>query len=261
MLPLSLYSPEYIASGAPRIFRRIVFMLDWDQVIDRREKVGPWFSLAGMHHARAQSLIAVDRIAAAIRPGMTTLQACEAASDVLGHMGMQRTWHRTIVCFGPDTLKKFGEPADPAQVLGTDDIFFVDIGPVWDGHEGDAGDTFVVGSGPDMQACARAARTLWHEVAARWRRDRLSGQALYAYATKQVESMGWRLNHEIKGHRLGDFPHAIHKAGRLGDFESCPSIGLWVLEIQIAHPVRPFGAFYEDLLIEDHGAANCGALP
>ena len=27
-----------------------------------------------------------------------------------------------------------------------------------------------------------------------------------------------------------------------------PVEGLWILEIQIAHPTRPFGAFYEDLL-------------
>jgi len=29
--------------------------------------------------------------------------------------------------------------------------------------------------------------------------------------------------------------------------QSIPS-GLWILEIQIAHPSEPFGAFYEDLL-------------
>ncbi|MFP3748232.1 (Fe-S)-binding protein, partial [Achromobacter sp. SIMBA_011] len=34
----------------------------------------------------------------------------------------------------------------------------------------------------------------------------------------------------------------------LGDFDACPNAGLWILEIQIAHPTKPFGAFYEDLL-------------
>jgi len=32
------------------------------------------------------------------------------------------------------------------------------------------------------------------------------------------------------------------------DFEHCPNAGLWILEIQIAHPSKPYGAFYEDLL-------------
>jgi len=30
-----------------------------------------------------------------------------------------------------------------------------------------------------------------------------------------------------------------------------PASGLWVLEIQLRHPTRPFGAFFEDLLLED----------
>ena len=71
-----------------------------------------------------------------------------------------------------------------------------------------------------------------------------------AFAARRAEAMDWRLNHDIKGHRLGDFPHAIHKGGDLGDFASMPAPGLWVLEIQIAHPSEPFGAFYEDLLLD-----------
>lgn len=62
------------------------------------------------------------------------------------------------------------------------------------------------------------------------------------------EAVGWQLNLDIKGHRVSDFPHAIHRGGDLGDFEHYPNAGLWILEIQIAHPSKPYGAFYEDLL-------------
>ena len=115
--------------------------------------------------------------------------------------------------------------------------------------EGDAGDTFVVGDDPEMLAGAEAARTLWHTVADRWRSTRLSGKDLYDFATAEAEAAGWKLNLEVRGHRVCDFPHAIYRAGALGDFELCPTTGLWILEIQIAHPTRPFGAFFEDLLI------------
>jgi hypothetical protein len=77
----------------------------------------------------------------------------------------------------------------------------------------------------------------------------VSGQALYEFARAQAEAMGWVLNLDIKGHRVSDFPHAIYKAGRLADLADTPSGGLWILEIQIAHPTRAFGAFYEDLLV------------
>jgi Xaa-Pro aminopeptidase len=216
-----------------------------------REATGPIFSLPAMAHARAQSMDAVQRIAKAIHPGMTEAQAGALAKQTLQDMGMQRTWHPIIVRFGEATLKTFKQHSNPEQVLGHNDIFFIDIGPVWSGHEGDAGDTFVVGQDAEMQACAQAARTLWQEVSQRWRHDGLSGQALYQYAADQALALGWRLNLDIKGHRVCDFPHAIYRAGDLGDFGLCPSSGLWILEIQIAHPSRPFGAFYEDLLYAD----------
>jgi methionyl aminopeptidase len=37
----------------------------------------------------------------------------------------------------------------------------------------------------------------------------------------------------------------------LAEVEFRPNPNLWVLEIAIAHPERKFGAFYEDLLLED----------
>ncbi|WP_369944398.1 M24 family metallopeptidase [Xanthomonas medicagonis] len=220
-------------------------------VPDRREATGTKFSLNSMQFARGQSWNAVTRMAEGIRPGMTEQQAQEHAKGVLHQMGMDRIWHPIIIRFGEATLATFRERTDPTRVLGEQDIFFVDIGPVWQGHEGDAGDTFVVGDDPEMHACAQAARALWHEVAEHWRLHKTSGQALYAYAAERAEAMGWRLNQDIKGHRVCDFPHAIYKAGNLGDFGLCPATGLWILEIQIAHPSRPFGAFYEDLLSED----------
>lgn len=216
-----------------------------------REATGAKFSLSTMRYARSQSWEAVRQMAYGIRPGMTEQQGREHATSVLKQMGMDRIWHPVIVRFGEATLNTFKEQSDPSRVLGERDIFFVDIGPVWQGHEGDAGDTFVVGDDPQMHACAQAARVLWQDVHDRWQRERTSGQALYAYAAERAQAMGWRLNLDIKGHRVCDFPHAIYKAGDLGDFGLCPRTGLWILEIQIAHPSRPFGAFYEDLLIDE----------
>jgi len=216
-----------------------------------REAVGLPFTLSGMRHARAQTFDAVHRIAAGIRPGMSEQQACDVAQLTLEQMGMERLWHQIIVRFGPSTLKIFKERIAPQRLLGSNDIFFIDLGVVWQGHEGDAGATFVVGEDSEMQACARAAQTLWRDVAARWRADGLSGDALYQYAAQRATEMGWTLNLDIRGHRVSDFPHAIYRAGSLGDYSDCPNSGLWVLEIQIAHPTRPFGAFYEDLLIAD----------
>jgi len=125
----------------------------------------------------------------------------------------------------------------------------LDLGVVWGGHEGDAGATFVVGDDAEMHACADAAKTVFDEVEHHWRTTGAGGKALYEYAEQRANVLGWRLNLDIKGHRVSDFPHAIYKAGNLGDFDASPNPGLWILEIQLAHPTRPFGAFYEDLLV------------
>jgi Xaa-Pro aminopeptidase len=221
----------------------------------RPEAVGEAFSLPAMIRARDLTFEAVRAIAARIGPGVSEGQGAEIAQEVLEAMGMDRLWHKNVVRFGPGTVETFHGAFQPDYRLKANDIFFVDLGAVWHGHEGDAGDTFVVGDDPEMAACARAARDLWRDVAARWRDGGESGAALYAFAKDRAESLGWRLNWEVKGHRVSDFPHAIYKAGALGDFAGPPQTGLWILEIQIAHPARPFGAFYEDLLVREPAAA------
>ena len=222
-----------------------------NDVKPHREAVGEAFSLPAMIKARDLTFHAVRRIAEAVRPGMTEGRSHEIADEILAELGMDRLWHRNVIRFGPGSVETFFGAFSPDYVLQENDIFYVDLGVVWDGHEGDAGDTFVFGDDAEMHACAQAARTLWREVAGRWRDVGLSGPALYDFATRRAQAMGWRLHHEVKGHRVSDFPHAIHKGGRLGDFDATPAPGLWILEIQIAHPTRKIGAFYEDLLFRD----------
>lgn len=216
--------------------------------LETAQNVGATFSRRSMLAARDRSWSALRDIASRIVPGMDETDAARVAQERLDAAGMQRIWHPSIIRFGPNTLKTFRQRSAPDTRLRNNDIFFVDLGPVFDGHEGDVGDTFVVGDDPTMHACAQAARDLFEVTAARWR-EGVTGKVLYAFADEQATAMGWRLNHETKGHRVGDYPHAVHKAGNLGDFDAAPVPGLWILEIQIAHPQRPIGAFYEDLLV------------
>lgn len=219
--------------------------------IPAREAVGEHFDLSRMLYARERTWAALHGIRERMRPGISEDEAKAEAAEVFRELGFERLWHPVLIRIGANTTKTFRQPSDPSVRLGENDIYFIDLGLVFDGHEGDVGDTFVIGRAPERQACADAARVLFHEVAQAWRTQGLSGQALYALAGARAEAMGWRLNHETKGHRVSDFPHAVHKAGDLGDLAATPSSGLWILEIQLAHPSEPFGAFYEDLLVED----------
>ncbi|BCQ60840.1 hypothetical protein PBOI14_25900 [Pseudomonas sp. Boi14] len=213
-----------------------------------KEAVGLAYSLEGMLHAKRMTWEAIGQIARQVKPGMQESAAREMGLQVLREMGMERIWHPLLIRFGANTLKTFKQRSDGDPLLQENDLFFIDLGVVWDRHEGDCGATFVVGDDAEMHACAAAAKSLFDQVHDHWQSHQVAGPELYRYAQEQVRAMGWVLNLDIKGHRVSDFPHAIYRAGDLGDFAACPQVGLWILEIQIAHPTRPFGAFYEDLL-------------
>ncbi len=225
------------------------------------EQVGPAFSIDLMHLAQQQSWAALAQIAAAIKPGMTEVVARQLAKDILQQSGVERLWHPVIIRFGVNTCKIYSEPSEKDIVLQENDIFFIDLGPVYAGHEGDVGATFVVGHDAAQQQCAAAAKQLFVQVRQHWLQQGCSGSALYQYAEQQADALGYELNLAIKGHRLGDYPHKLYAGGNLGDFSGVPRAGVWVLEIQIKHPTLAIGAFYEDVLLPEveHGAENTTA--
>jgi methionyl aminopeptidase len=205
---------------------------------------------------RLRARHAAYKIAANIRPGMVEEEARAMAKEVLKRMGMRRGWHHIITRFGPNTTKNFMDLSEPGVVLQPNDIFFIDIGPIDGDTEGDAGETFVVGDDPEHHKAKANVRAIWEEVRARWFSTGARGEQLYEYAQHAAEGWGWRLNMDLSGHRLADFPHSAHYDGSLAEVDLRPNTNFWALEIAIAHPERPFGAFYEDLLLADQSVPS-----
>jgi methionyl aminopeptidase len=187
---------------------------------------------------------------------MVEEDAVAMARGILGEMGMRKGWHRVIVRFGPNTTKDFMADSEPGVVLGEQDTFFIDIGPVYGDTEGDAGQTFAFGDDSVHHKAVRDARALRDEVREQWCTTGMPGTALHDYAVERANALGWELNLDLSGHRLGDFPHEAHYNGSLADADIRPNPNLWVLEMAIRHPTRKFGAFYEDLLLEDQSFAS-----
>lgn len=215
------------------------------------EAVGPSFSADGMLLARDRTREAIRDIASRIVPGMLEEDAVEMAKQRLARDGMALSWHPVRVRFGRNTMRPMKVASEPGVVLQPDDIFFIDIAPRVGDWEGDGGAAFSVGGNALHAQCARDAETLFHEVRAVWRRDGLTGQQLYAYAEQRAREMGWELNFDLGGHRVSDFPHATIHTGALADADFAPSAMRWILEIHIRHPQLQFGAFFEDMLLDD----------
>jgi len=215
------------------------------------EKTGPNYSVEKLLEARRKTATAVSLIAERIKPGMLETEGLQTIEVTLDELGSRSRWHKSLVRFGANTIKTYGDPSEPGVRLRDDDIFFIDIGPVWDDMEGDGGGTFVVGqqADPEMRRCAADVMRIFAAVRNEWATTSITGKQLYDLASKRADELGWVLNLGLTGHRLSEVSHKNYFAGTLGMVNHHPSPNLWILEIQIGHPHKPIGGFFEDLLL------------
>lgn len=213
------------------------------------ESVGSQFDPDLLTAARDKTLRVIEEAARRMEPGLSEKLARSMIQEIQEKMGAAKSWHPPQIRFGENTVLPFGKVGREDVVLQKDDIFFFDIGPIFDGHEGDVGRAFTLGSDPEMKKCCIDAEKLWQIVRDRWAKQNVRGPELYEFATAEASRMGWVLSLEkAEGHRIADFPHIAKSRGSIEGFAGPLTANRWILEIQIRHPHRPFGAFYEDLL-------------
>ena len=217
---------------------------------ERAERLGERHDHATLLEVRRRAIAAVRDLARQVTPGTAEEEGLDLARRALRAQGFAADWIAPDVRFGTNTLKRYGEPSDPGVVLGDDDVWFVDVGPLWRDHEGDYAETFAVGTDPERHRLVRDLRAIFDGTSRHWREARATGAALYEFAAAEAAARGWRLDLEMAGHRLGAHPHAVLHDGTLARAGFTPSPGLWMLEIQLRHPERPYSAFFEDLLLE-----------
>jgi methionine aminopeptidase len=213
------------------------------------EVVGSEFNLEVFMNARKLARKISLLFASHMEVGTTYNEAFLILEDLIDKHGAQKRWHPTKLRFGSDTAKAFREKSDTGKALQKDDIYFLDIGPVFDGHEADFGQTFTIGQNPEFAAIQRASKVVFDKVHEKWRSESLTGIQLYDYAKKCAKDLGYELNDKMAGHRVSEFPHAIHYKKSLKDYESKPSENIWILEILLKHPTKEFGAFFEDIFL------------
>jgi Xaa-Pro aminopeptidase len=211
------------------------------------ENVGSAFNLDLYLKARAQTIEAVQKTAARIKPGMTEAEGVIVLNDELKALGIEKFWHPTKFRMNSNTTKNFRDTSEDV-VLKDSDLFFIDIGPVFYNHEGDYGETFVIGNDEVHLKLKEATKTIFNKTQEAWKTKKLTGAELYAFAAGEAEKYHLKLNTNMYGHRLGDFPHALHFKGKLGSLDFSPAVHLWVLEIHLLDEKNNRGAFFEDIL-------------
>ena len=212
------------------------------------ENCGLSFDLELYLKARAKTIQTVQAVAKNIRPGMNEAKALIILNQELERAGVEKFWHPTKFSINSNTTKSFRDISDEV-VLEENDLFFIDIGPVFFNHEGDYGETFTVGDNPRFTKLEKATKEIFYATQTEWKKNNLKGTELYEFATIEALKLNLKLNSNMYGHRLGDFPHALHYKGKLGTLDFSPAPHFWVLEIHLLDEGINRGAFFEDILI------------
>jgi Xaa-Pro dipeptidase len=210
---------------------------------------------------KAENLFREVEARGLIRPGITEGELNAEIYALAEEMfGITTYWHKRIVRAGQNTLLPYADNP-PDLTIGTDDILFLDLGPVFEDWEADFGRTFVIGDDPvkhkmkhDVEQAFAQGKRYFYET------PNISSQELFAYAQSMAGEFGWEFGGPIAGHLIGQFPHEriaddkvtlyVHPKSSLS-MRSLDEKGEkrhWILEIHFVDRERRIGGFFEELL-------------
>lgn len=206
--------------------------------------VGPDFDVAKLEMADHVARQIVDEVGASLQAGMSQHAIVQRVRDTAHRYGVSRHWHRPVVRVGEQTLLPFRSDVDPMRRVEAGDVVSIDIGVVVEGHEGDRGDTWVVGRNEALERLRDDAHAVWSEAAA-LAGPGADGRRIYEHARAEARRRGRRLMPGVRGHRVGDWPHGRYVRGPLDSPHVIPANGLWILEIHLLSDALGRGVFVE----------------
>lgn len=199
-----------------------------------------------------------------IRPHITERELNTEIYQLANELfGIKKYWHKRIVRAGPNTLFPYRENP-PDLSIGSDDILFLDFGPIFSDWEADFGRTYVLGNDPMKLKLKSDVETIWDEGKRLFdATPDLTASALYKFVTDAAHTKGYSWGSVHCGHLIGEFPHENIPREQVGAFiqidnltplRSYHSDGVerhWILEVHLTLPEQKIGAFFEQLLLTD----------
>ena len=174
--------------------------------------------------------------------------------------GIKKYWHKRIVRSGENTLSPYDENP-PNLIIQSDDILFLDFGPILDEWEADLGRTYVIGNDFHKLQLKESVELAWYE-AKNWfdQQKELTGAGFWDFIVDLANKFGYEYGGEMAGHLIGHFPHEKLEPQNYGLYihPKNPNDMLlpdrhgnkreWILEIHFVDKKRKIGGFFEQLL-------------
>ncbi len=211
---------------------------------------GEKYNLEKLKEAQSLTVKIVRDVAKKIEVGMNEVDGINLLNLEFKKYGDSKFWHPHKFRIGKNTLCAFKEESDALVKLQPNDHFFIDVGPVFYDHEGDYGETFVLGENQKASHLKIISEQLFLETKNVFLKNQCSGKNLYQFLENRANELGVKLNLKTQGHRVGDFPHHLFYRGKMAEVEEILIPNLWVLEVQIADVNESMGAFFEDIIWE-----------
>jgi Xaa-Pro aminopeptidase len=216
--------------------------------VRKEEQVAAHFVEAELIQCQKVAWEILNELSEFIKPGVKESQARDYYFEICNRRNILKHWHPPQIRFGESTVLPFGAKTED-KTLQQQDLFFLDIGPIVNGYEGDVGKTLSVGNNDELEKLALASREVFEGVKLHWAKHNISGNKLYLFASNLAQEKGYELALQgASGHRISDFPHAIHFRGKLKDVDFEIAANRWILEIHLINRRLNRGAFFEDML-------------
>jgi methionyl aminopeptidase len=162
-----------------------------------------------------------DRIRAAVRPGVTTMDLDRVGREVIERNGARSNFlgyhgFPAVICTSPNSMIVHGIPSE-SVILEEGDIISIDCGAIIQGYHGDAAFTMGVGTITDeAEKLIRVTEeSLWAGIRAMVEGNRISdiGHAVQTVA----EGAGYSVVREYVGHAIGTAMHEKPEVPNYGD--------------------------------------------
>lgn len=210
---------------------------------------------------KAEELFAEVVDSGMIRAGVLESELSDEINELARRrFGVRRHWHKRVVRCGPNTvLTYYADP--PVRRIETDDIVYLDFGPLFEEWEADYGRSYVLGHDPLKHKLVADIDVAFMRGKKRYMEDTgLTAGGLYDYVCELAKEAGWEFAGPTAGHLVGHFPHETAPGDSkrfsirhgnptsLRELDGNGARRHWILEIHFANQARTYAAFCEELL-------------